>query len=215
MESQPELNNPSLKSPVPCYWGASCYYTDCCRFVHPGEEGMGRKLFPARITFNKETNSMIFEAPVVRLIGSATFYERRRKGLSWPQWLKKKPLHLLPLLQQKRIMCGCNIDPVVINGFCTDCYWENEERCKYEALRAKLFPVIYTAFLENQNTLLECGMSHPNITPGKIVENMLYKYSIDKLYGFLADDVMMGHVMYEMYEKVLEDEKNVVRRIVF
>ena len=176
---------------------------------------MGRKLFPARITFNKETNSMIFEAPVVRLIGSATFYERRRKGLSWPQWLKKKPLHLLPLLQQKRIMCGCNIDPVVINGFCTDCYWENEERCKYEALRAKLFPVIYTAFLENQNTLLECGMSHPNITPGKIVENMLYKYSIDKLYGFLADDVMMGHVMYEMYEKVLEDEKNVVRRIVF
>ena len=52
---------PELKSPQPCIHGAGCVYTKktadgkvvpgVCAFVHPGEEGRGRRLFPARTFF--------------------------------------------------------------------------------------------------------------------------------------------------------------------
>ena len=40
-------------------------------------------------------------------------------------------------------------------------------------------------------------------------------YSMEQIYKFLVDDDLMGRVMYEMYEKVLEDETNIIKRIVF
>lgn len=87
-EYNPELNNPSLNSPQPCRWGARCVYNKCCAFVHPGEEGTGRMLFPGRISISNGVQ--IWERPVVRLIGRAHFYERRRLKLSWPQWCSLK-----------------------------------------------------------------------------------------------------------------------------
>ena len=86
-DEQPELNNPSLNSPIPCIWGANCYYANCCRFVHPGEEGTARKLFPSRSYI--DNGVQVWEPPTVRLIGHARFYERRRLRLSWPQWCKR------------------------------------------------------------------------------------------------------------------------------
>jgi hypothetical protein len=79
--AQPELNDPIYESPVPCRKGYDCSYAGVCSFVHPGEEGLGRRIFPARSEGEKD---------VVRIFGKphkkATFYERRRLRLSWPQW---------------------------------------------------------------------------------------------------------------------------------
>jgi len=83
--SQPELNAPELNSPRPCSHGVGCSYEGPCAFVHPGEEGTGRRLFPAR---TNEDGSV--DKPIVRLIGSPGFYERRRLRLSWADWCAKK-----------------------------------------------------------------------------------------------------------------------------
>lgn len=80
----PQLNDPKYESPIPCKAGYNCCYDGVCSFVHPGEEGVGRRMFPARSAEEKT---------VVRLFGlperKATFYERRRLRLSWPQWCQK------------------------------------------------------------------------------------------------------------------------------
>jgi hypothetical protein len=82
--AQPELNDPAYESPVPCQSGYDCCYPGTCSFVHPGEEGLGRRIFPARQAGEKD---------VVRIFGQphkkATFYERRRLRLSWPQWCQR------------------------------------------------------------------------------------------------------------------------------
>ena len=83
--AQPELNDPKYNSPRPCNHGAHCVYDKCCAFVHPGEEGTGRKLFPAFIRKNDDGTQAWLPA-AVRLIGSPSFYERRRLHLSWPEW---------------------------------------------------------------------------------------------------------------------------------
>ena len=79
-----------LKSPQPCIHGAGCVFTvkndegivspGCCRYVHPGEEGTGRRLFPAK-------NG---KPACVRLTGNAGFYERRRLRLPWSEWCSLK-----------------------------------------------------------------------------------------------------------------------------
>ena len=86
--AQPELDVPALNSPRPCSHGARCNYNGCCAFVHPGEQGTGRRMFAARNANEKD---------VVRLIGRPDFYERRRLRLSWPQWCAKKGLPLPPV----------------------------------------------------------------------------------------------------------------------
>jgi hypothetical protein len=84
-----EMDAPELKSPQPCPRGVNCDYKikgadgewtpACCRFVHPGEEGSGRKLFPARTVQGRT------DPACVRLI-NAPYYERRFKKMSWPAW---------------------------------------------------------------------------------------------------------------------------------
>jgi hypothetical protein len=83
-DAEPHLNHPALESPIPCRAGYNCTYSGVCSFVHPGEEGIGRRIFPARSPNEKD---------VVRLFGipekKATFYERRRLRLSWSQWCER------------------------------------------------------------------------------------------------------------------------------
>ena len=89
--AQPELNDRSLRSPIPCKHGAEhCVYQGCCLGVHKGEEGTGRKLFPARLV--EMDGKQVWQNACVRLIGSPDFYERRRLGLSWPEWCARKGL---------------------------------------------------------------------------------------------------------------------------
>ena len=83
--SEPALDEKALNSPQPCSHGSNCRYNGPCAFVHKGEEGTGRRLFPQRTLENGDT-----QAACVRLIGSPGFYERRRLRLSWPDWCAKK-----------------------------------------------------------------------------------------------------------------------------
>ena len=97
------LDDPTLRSPQPCKRGIHCDYklTDkdsgelvraCCSGVHPGEEGTGRRLFPARITDDGK------EQPAcVRLTGASQgFYMRRRLRLSWSEWCEANNLSYAP-----------------------------------------------------------------------------------------------------------------------
>lgn len=99
------LDKPELRSPQPCKRGIHCDYklTDeatgelvraCCSAVHPGEEGTGRRLFPARITEDGR------EQPAcVRLTGASHgFYERRRLRLSWAEWCERHDIPFTPAL---------------------------------------------------------------------------------------------------------------------
>jgi len=93
---------PELNSPQPCIHGAGCVFTvkdsegkvtpGCCRYVHPGEEGTGRRYFPAR------TLSDGREQPAcVRLTGAAdAFYERRGRKIPWQEWCKQKGIPFVP-----------------------------------------------------------------------------------------------------------------------
>jgi hypothetical protein len=93
---------PQLNSPQPCAHGAGCAYTvkdketgeqvaGCCAFVHPGEEGTGRRLFEERSTTNEAGETTVQKA-CVRLTGKAGFYERRRLRLSWAAWCERQGL---------------------------------------------------------------------------------------------------------------------------
>ena len=101
-DANPELNDPSLNSPMPCKWGSNCYYTDCCRFVHPGEEGTGRKLFPGRCIIGQD-GVQVWQPEIVRLIGRPHFYERRRLHLSWPKWCDYVGVKTSPTLPRNEV----------------------------------------------------------------------------------------------------------------
>ena len=96
------LDDPKLRSPTPCPRGVYCQYKlpnkdtkelelACCRMVHPGEEGNGRRLFPARTAPDGR------EQPAcVRLTGKADFYERCRLKQPWRVWATEHGIPLPP-----------------------------------------------------------------------------------------------------------------------
>jgi len=96
------LDDPKLRSPTPCPRGVYCQYKlpnpetkelelACCRMVHPGEEGNGRRLFPARTAPDGR------EQPAcVRLTGKAGFYERCGLKQPWRAWATEHGIPLPP-----------------------------------------------------------------------------------------------------------------------
>ena len=110
---------PELNSPQPCAHGAGCEYkaTDretgqqvegCCAFVHPGEEGTGRRLFEERVTENEDGTKTVQPA-CVRLTGRAGFYERRRLRLSWRAWCEREGIPYQPNSAEEHV----DISPAV------------------------------------------------------------------------------------------------------
>ena len=99
------LDAPELRSPQPCKRGIHCDYKlkakdseelvrACCSGVHPGEEGTGRRLFPARTLEDGRQ-----QPACVRLTGASQgFYERRRLRLSWAEWCEQKGIPFTPAL---------------------------------------------------------------------------------------------------------------------
>lgn len=102
-----KFDAPELNSPQPCAHGAGCDYKikdkttgelvrGCCAFVHPGEEGTGRRLFAARTTTN-EAGEARHQPACVRLTGAQQgFYERRGRRISWPDWCEQKGIPYTP-----------------------------------------------------------------------------------------------------------------------
>jgi len=102
--NKPAFDTPHLNSPQPCSHGAGCNYRimkdgvetiGCCAFVHPGEEGNGRRLFEERSSTNEAGETVVKKA-CVRLTGRAGFYERRRLRLSWPAWCERQKIPYTP-----------------------------------------------------------------------------------------------------------------------
>jgi hypothetical protein len=93
---------PELGSPQPCVHGAGCVFTRknaegvvmpaCCHFVHPGEEGNGRRLFPAVMN----ESGLVIKKAAVRLTGKAGFYERCRLKMPWQEWCALKNIAFVP-----------------------------------------------------------------------------------------------------------------------
>jgi hypothetical protein len=100
----PKFDRPEFNSPQPCIHGAGCVYTvkdtegnvkpGCCRYVHPGEEGNGRRLFPETILV--KDGKKVHMPACVRLTGKAGFYERRRLHLSWEEWCSRNNIPYTP-----------------------------------------------------------------------------------------------------------------------
>ena len=88
--SAPEMNAAELKSPRPCKHGVGCNFSGSCGYVHPGEEGTGRQMFPARKLTDPKTGLQRDQAACVRLIGNAGFYRRRQLKMTWPAWCAKQ-----------------------------------------------------------------------------------------------------------------------------
>ena len=98
----PAFDAPELNSPQPCIHGAGCVYTrktadgvvvpGVCHFVHPGEEGKGRALFPERTVNDTgpDGSGKFVQPACVRLIGGAGFYERMRLRMPWQAWCAAK-----------------------------------------------------------------------------------------------------------------------------
>jgi hypothetical protein len=97
-----EWDAPELNSPQPCIHGAGCVFTvkdsdgkilpGCCRYVHPGEEGTGRRLFPERVLEDGRV-----QPACVRLTGAAQqFYERRGRKIPWQEWCKQQGIPFTP-----------------------------------------------------------------------------------------------------------------------
>jgi hypothetical protein len=116
-DGHPELNETELNCPRLCVHGIHCTYTGPgktgCNFVHPGEEGTGRRLFPARM--DEKTGQE--QAACVRLVGSPGFYERRRLKMSWPQWCalpKNAHLRSEPRREQEAPAPAAQKKPLVV-----------------------------------------------------------------------------------------------------
>ena len=101
------FDNPTLKSPQPCKRGIFCDYRRfdkesqslqpaCCRGVHPGEEGTGRRLFPARTIIGNDGQE-IQQTAVVRLTGANNgYYMRQKLRLSWQEWCEREGISTTP-----------------------------------------------------------------------------------------------------------------------
>jgi hypothetical protein len=95
--ADPAMDAPELRSPQPCPRGISCNYMigdtpGSCRWVHPGEGGTGRRMFPAKGD----------KPPCVRLTGchkdaGGGYYARRHAKMSWRQWAQN---HGLPWTEE-------------------------------------------------------------------------------------------------------------------
>ena len=104
----PAFDAPELNSPQPCIHGAGCVYTKStadgvivpgvCRFVHPGEEGYGRRLFPERTVNDTgpDGQGKFVQPACVRLIGRAGFYQRMRLRMPWQAWCEQQGIPFTP-----------------------------------------------------------------------------------------------------------------------
>lgn len=186
--SDAQFSAPQLNAPRPCAHAANCYYNgpNGCAFVHPGEEGTGMKVFPARIVKDYQTGQETWQKATVRLIGGAGFYERRRLKMSWPAWCAlpknahlQKPVKLAPVTPQT---LAPSLEPVKSQELMAQT--EAEKRQK---IGDALYPIISAFLAENEKDMKAGGVWKPNMTAGKITGMLLEGFSYNDLYPMLTD----------------------------
>ena len=214
----------NYRTPVPCKHGMNCLFTGVCSFVHPGEEGTGLKLFPGR-SYLSEDGTECWEPAVVRLIGGARYYERRRLRLSWSAWCERVGL---PLPQrpsgrrQQRLDLSSPAPQVEIVG--EDSFTataEDEQRAAWAAFYAQqaayqqrqpteaelktqlgdaLFPLIQQNLADTAADRETIGFCGPLFTAGKFTGMLLEGCSVDELRQLVAG----GAGSAELCELMLE-----------
>jgi hypothetical protein len=226
-DAQPELNQEAI-CPQPCKWADHCVYNGPggCGFVHPGEQGTGRKLFQGRAADEK---------PSIRLIGRPTFYERRRLRLSWPQWCaraglpapvplskvsaEKKPVAQIPqtlhqlhpvhpaYMQQMMGMCMAMMaNPLYFQQPLSQPQPQPQPQPpprRREVIGNKLFSLIKDQLASSVEERAEAGLLHPNITPGKIT-GMLLEKDLDEAEALCKDTDLLGDMVIEACEVIIK-----------
>lgn len=196
----PELDDPVLNSPRPCFHGAKCTYTgaDGCAFVHPGEEGSGRRIFKGR-TINKN-GVQTWQKSTVRLISfdgsKVPFYERRMRKMSWPAWLQhigaanvakaSSPAKAEPVTVQE-IEEGLQATP---SSSDTECL-KAKSIIFGDALYAKIDELLNMAM----PMLVSSGEYLPCITSPKITGMLLQGLDSETLSSVMKDDMALADLM--------------------
>lgn len=217
-----EFSAPELNAPRPCTHASNCYYNGAsgCAFVHPGEEGAGMKIFPARSVKDPQTGKETWQKATVRLIGGASFYERRRLKMSWPQWCAlPKNMHLqrfkasapqlapsvAPLFAQQPVAqlapsVASLFNMAAMASFTPQAIAMNAkmvEEMKRQQMGNALYAVIAPFIEQNKQSLKDADLWSENITAGKITGMLLEGISYEELYSMLYDSEKLKDTLAE------------------
>jgi hypothetical protein len=185
------MNSPVLNSPRPCSHGVNCTYNGQggCAFVHPGEEGTGRRVFPARIT--TVNGNQIWQKATVRLVNSGKkvdFYERRRLKMSWPEWLEYKGIGPS---EDERVQT----DSMLL---------VKKNQNQKQEIGNLLFVKVSENMLAAKPMLMDDGCFRENMTAGKITGMFLEAMGIPELLSLLHDEDALGQRMLEACDVLKE-----------
>jgi len=212
--AQAELNDIKYNSPRPCNHGAHCVYTSCCAFVHPGEEGTGRKLFPAFIRKNDDGTQVWMKA-AVRLIGGASFYERRRLRLSWPDWCFRQgmpaPVRRAAASERRETL---NLASSATEPAATGAAAEPAApaapaepaaptQVPGDDVRTRLYNTISMALAYGKSMMPAAGMSHPGITAAKLTGMILHSYTIEECEELIAKPEDLAEMMMKACASII------------
>ena len=192
--SNPEMNSPVLNSPRPCSHGVNCTYNGQggCAFVHPGEEGTGRRVFPARIT--TVNGNQIWQKATVRLVNSGKkvdFYERRRLKMSWPEWCEYKGI-------------SSSTESRVTTPVTDSMLLAEKHKNQKQEIGNLLFVKVSENMLAAKPMLMDDGCFRENMTAGKITGMFLEAMDIPELLSLLHDEDALGQRMLEACDVLLQ-----------
>ena len=201
--SNPEMNSPVLNSPRPCSHGVNCTYNGQggCAFVHPGEEGTGRRVFPARIT--TVNGNQIWQKATVRLVNSGKkvdFYERRRLKMSWPEWLEYKGIASTPPSAPSP---SPSVD-VQHERMTDSMLLVKKNQNQKQEIGNLLFVKVSENMLAAKPMLMDDGCFRENMTAGKITGMFLEAMGIPELLSLLHDEDALGQRMLEACDVLKE-----------
>jgi hypothetical protein len=227
--NQMELDDPKYRCPQPCKHAERCVYDGPggCGFVHPGEQGTGRKLMAGR--YVKTATTKQWENETVRL-SESSFYERRRLRLSWPQWCERQglpapvPLSKMPKPQPwqtppkkaaKQPAAPAKV-PQEAHPYSEEMMaWVANMQQQYmaqnyqellrrrNAIGDKLFYVIKDQLEKTVADRKEANLDHPKITPG-LITGMLLENDLNEAEKLITDADGLGERMIEACEAIIE-----------
>lgn len=223
-----ELDDPKHRCPQPCKHAERCVYDGPggCGFVHPGEQGSGRKLLPGRY-MEKAGETKRWENATVRLSDSS-FYERRRLRISWPQWCERQglpapvPLSKMPKPQawktppKKEVkqpaapvkapileQAPYSQDMLAWVASMQQHYMAQIISQRRNAIGEQLFYLIKDQLEKTVADRKEIGLDHPKITPG-LITGMLLENDLGEAERLIKDAEGLGERMIEACEAIIE-----------
>ena len=211
-------------APSPCKWNDACVYTQCCGFVHAGEEGTGLKYFPGR-SVTASDGKQFWESPCLRLIGSPNFYERRRLHLSWPAWCRRKGISSpVPLCERPTLIYGrkenthilptTNVEKQVKEDAQQIAGWQahqkshtsflpfwrrpgiTEEQAK-NALGEQIYIMVKESLDQTIENRVILDLVHPSVNAGKITGMILEAHDVNELEQLLNNDADLSRNIWQ------------------